>query len=93
MFTECNSHQTVAAYVAVGKIDALEVDFVAQSADEKLYIQVSETMRGDEHRARELRPLEKVRDNYEKIVLTLDRALDDDYNGIRVLNVADWLLA
>lgn len=79
--------------VAVGKIDALEVDFVAQSADEKLYIQVSETMRGDEHRARELRPLEKVRDNYEKIVLTLDRALDDDYNGIRVVNVVDWLLA
>lgn len=50
-------------------------------------------MRGDEHRARELRPLEKVRDNYEKIVLTLDRALDDDYNGIRVVNVVDWLLA
>lgn len=79
--------------VAVGKIDSLEVDFVAQSADEKLYIQVSETMRGDEHRARELRPLEKVRDNYEKIVLTLDKALDDDYNGIRVVNVVDWLLA
>ena len=48
-------------------------------------------MRGDEHRARELRPLECVQDNYEKLVITLDKALDDDYNGIRVVHIIDWL--
>ena len=79
--------------VAVGKINSLEVDFIAQNASEKLYIQVSETMRGDEHRARELRPLECVQDNYEKLVITLDKALDDDYNGIRVVHIIDWLLS
>ena len=79
--------------VAVGKINNLEVDFIAQNASEKLYIQVSETMRGDEHRARELRPLECVQDNYEKLVITLDKALDDDYNGIRVVHIIDWLLS
>ena len=50
-------------------------------------------MRGDEHRARELHPLERVQDNYEKLVITLDKALDDDYNGIRVVRIIDWLFS
>lgn len=78
--------------VAVGKIDNLEVDFVATSASEKLYIQVTESMMDESVRERELKPLRKIQNNYEKLVITLSKALDDDYDGIRVENIVDWLL-
>lgn len=78
--------------VAVGKIDNLEVDFVATSACEKLYIQVTESMMDESVRERELKPLRKIQNNYEKLVITLSKALDDDYDGIRVENIVDWLL-
>ena len=45
------------------------------------------------HRARELWPLERVQDNYERLVITLDKALDDDYNGIYVAHIIDWLFS
>ena len=78
--------------VAVGKIDNLEVDFVATSASEKLYIQVTESMMDESVRERELKPLRKIQNNYEKLVITLSKALDDNYEGIRVENIVDWLL-
>lgn len=78
--------------VAVGKIDNLEVDFVATSACKKLYIQVTESMMDESVRERELKPLRKIQNNYEKLVITLSKALDDDYDGIRVENIVDWLL-
>ncbi|MDK7188724.1 ATP-binding protein [Bifidobacterium sp. UMB1230] len=78
--------------VAVGKIDNLEVDFVATSAYEKLYIQVTESMMDESVRERELKPLRKIQNNYEKLVITLSKALDDNYEGIRVENIVDWLL-
>lgn len=78
--------------VAVGKIDNLEVDFVATSVSEKLYIQVTESMMDESVRERELKPLRKIQNNYEKLVITLSKALDDNYEGIRVENIVDWLL-
>lgn len=78
--------------VAIGKIDNLEVDFVATSSSEKLYIQVTESMMDESVRERELKPLRKIQNNYEKLVITLSKALDDDYDGIRVENIVDWLL-
>ena len=78
--------------VAIGKIDNLEVDFVATSASEKLYIQVTESMMDESVRERELKPLRKIQNNYEKLVITLSKALDDDYGGICVENIVDWLL-
>lgn len=78
--------------VAIGKIDNREVDFIATKTDEKKYIQVTESMTSDETRKRELSPLEAIRDNYEKIVLTRDKTLFDDYNGIKIMNVIDFLL-
>ena len=79
--------------VAIGKVDAAEVDFIATKADRKLYVQVTESMRGEEVRARELRPLRAIRDNYEKIVLTLDTSLNGSHEGIKEHNVMEWLLA
>lgn len=79
--------------VAIGKIDNMEVDFIATTADEKKYIQVTESMRNEDVRKRELAPLQKIRDNYEKIVLSLEPGLDDSYEGIKSENLIEWLLA
>ena len=78
--------------VAIGKIDNQEVDFIATTADDKLYIQVTESMQSEEVRNRELSPLQKIRDNYEKVVLSLEPGLDTSYDGIKSLNLVDWLL-
>ncbi|SEK98922.1 ATP-binding protein [Ruminococcus albus] len=78
--------------VAIGKIDNAEVDFIATKADDKLYVQVTESMTSESVRNRELAPLMKIRDNYEKIVLSLDTGLESSFEGIKSLNVLDWLL-
>lgn len=78
--------------VAIGKIDNQEVDFIATTADDKLYIQVTESMQSEDVRKRELAPLQKIRDNYEKIVLSLEPGLDASYDGIKSLKLIDWLL-
>ena len=61
--------------VAIGKVGTAEVDFIATKADEKLYVQVTESMESETVRARELAPLQKIADNYEKIVLSLNPGL------------------
>ena len=79
--------------VAIGKIGSKEVDFIATNADEKKYIQVTESMMSEDVRQRELAPLQNIRDNYEKIVLSLDPGLDASYDGIKSLSLTDWLLS
>lgn len=79
--------------VYIGKVGETEVDFVAEKPDDKLYIQVTETMNSPETRKRELRPLRMIQDNYEKIVLSMDRDFINSYDGIKSLNLIDLLLA
>lgn len=55
-------------------------------------IQVTESMVSEDVRARELAPLQRIRDNYEKIVLSMETGLDSSYDGIKSLNLIDWLL-
>lgn len=78
--------------VAIGKIDNLEVDFIATSANEKMYIQVTESMKNESVRERELKSLQKIHNNYTKMVITLDKALDDEYDGIQSIDIIEWLL-
>lgn len=78
--------------MAIGKVDQAEVDFSATRADDKLYIQVTESMTNEDTRRRELAPLQKIKDNYEKIVLSLDTGMDTSYDGIKSLNLIDWLI-
>lgn len=78
--------------VYIGKVGESEVDFIAEKASEKLYIQVTETMQSEETRARELRPLQMISDNYEKIVLSMDKSYINSYDGIKSLNLIEWLL-
>lgn len=78
--------------VAIGKVDNFEVDFIATKADHKQYIQVTESMTSEEVRHRELAPLQKIPDNYEKTILSLTPGLDDSYEGIKSINLIDWLI-
>lgn len=68
------------------------MDFIATKADEKKYIQVTENRNALETRERELSPLRKIRDNYEKLVITLDCDLAQTQDGIGVVKVPDFLL-
>lgn len=78
--------------VSIGKVDNSEVDFIATKVDDKIYIQVTESMTSDDVRQRELAPLQKINDNYEKIVLSMNVGMDTSYEGIKSMNLIDWLL-
>lgn len=78
--------------VYIGKVGETEVDFVAEKPNDKLYIQVTESMQSPETRERELRPLRMIPDNYEKIILSMDQNYINSYDGIKSLNLIDWLL-
>lgn len=79
--------------VAIGKVGDSEVDFIATTADDKKYIQVTESMLSEDVRKRELAPLQSIRDNYEKTVLSLEPGLDSSYDGIRSENLIEWLIS
>lgn len=83
--------------VYIGKYDDLEVDFVAKNSENTIYYQVALTTResADGNSSvleRELAPLKKISDNYPKYILTLDDDLDADFDGIKKINVLDWLI-
>lgn len=78
--------------VYIGKLGDLEVDFVAQNEQNTIYYQVALTTREESTIKRELLPLQKINDNYPKYILTMDEDLDADYEGIKKINVIDWLL-
>ena len=78
--------------VYTGKIDNLEIDFVAENSDGLVYYQVALTTRDEETLKRELKSLQKTGDHYPKYILTLDYDLKADYDGITKINVLDWLM-
>ena len=78
--------------VYIGKIDEYEVDFVAINSKGIEYYQVAETVRSEETLNRELRTLDIIKDHYPKYLLTMDLDPETSYNGIRKINVLDWLL-
>lgn len=78
--------------VSIGKNYEYEVDFVAENPNEIIYLQVSLSISDEKVRDREIRSLENIKDNYEKIILTMDKTINQDFNGIKVTNIIDWLL-
>ncbi len=78
--------------VAIGKVGNAEVDFIAAKADDKLYVQVTESMVSEEVRRRELEPLQRIGDNYEKIILSMEPGLDASYDGIKSVSLMEWLV-
>ena len=78
--------------VTVGRIDNLEVDFIARKQDSIHYIQVTASLLDETTFNREMQPLKSINDNYSKTILTLDRFTMGNYDGINVVNALDWLL-
>lgn len=78
--------------INIGKFGSAEVDFVTQKEGVLTYYQVTADMTAEETFEREMRPLRSIQDNYEKIVLTLEKFSLGNYDGIKVVNVIDWLL-
>jgi len=78
--------------VFIGKLDRLEVDFVAEKNGKKLYVQVAYKMTEKETYEREYKPLMKIKDNYPKYILTMDKLWKDNIDGIEHLHIADFLV-
>ena len=79
--------------VSVGRLGEFEIDFVAERDGKKVYIQVAYVLPSKATVEREIRPLLAVKDNYPKLLLTLDREIGEDYEGIERLYLPDWLSA
>ena len=77
--------------VYVGKVLDLEIDFVAMRGSEKSYIQVSDNIAARETFERELAPFAKIRDGYPRILIARTRNQKTDFEGVRIVNLADWL--
>ena len=78
--------------VYIGKVDELEVDFVAMNQSGRTYFQVAATVREQATLEREIAPLRKISDHYQKFILTLDEDPEADYDGIRRVRALDWLM-
>ena len=78
--------------VAIGKVGNKEVDFIATNAEEKRYIQVTESMNEPATRERELAPLRMIPDNYEKLVIAANCDNPVTHDGIKIVRLTDFLL-
>jgi len=78
--------------VYVGKINELEIDFVAMNQSGRFYFQVAATVRDQSTLNRELAPLKSLSDNHPKYILTLDEDPDADFDGIHKIRALDWLI-
>ena len=77
--------------MTIGKFDDKEVDFIAEKQNEKLYLQVAYLLSNPETIEREFSVLKKIKDNYPKIVLSLDTAIGDDVEGVRRMNLISFI--
>lgn len=78
--------------VYIGKMDSLEVDFVAIDENDITYYQVAATVRDEATLKRELASLQQINDQYPKYILTLDDDPAADYNGIKRVNALRWMM-
>lgn len=79
--------------ITIGKLDDLEIDFIATKGTEKIYIQVSTQLTNDKVIEREYRSLEMVKDSFPKYVLSLDKGFETSRNGIRWMNIVDFIMS
>ena len=77
----------------MGKTEGGEIDFVAERQNERLYVQVTQEIRSEKTAKREYERLLEIHDNYPKYVLTTDSFAGGNYQGIRTMHIADFLLS
>ena len=80
-------------YGYIGKFGDSEIDFVAERQNEKLYVQVTQEIRTEKTERREYERLLQIKDNYPKYVLRTDLFADGNYEGIKTMHIADFLLS
>lgn len=78
--------------VYVGKLDQTEIDFVATRQNEKIYIQIAQEINNEKTKEREYGNLLSIADNYPKYVLRTDVMAGGNYEGIKTMHIADFLL-
>lgn len=79
--------------VNVGKTGDSEIDFVAVRQNEKIYVQVTQEINSEKTEKREYSRLLEIPDNYPKFVLTTDEFAGGNYEGIKTMHIADFLLS
>jgi predicted AAA+ superfamily ATPase len=79
--------------VTIGKTPDGEVDFVAQKQNDRLYVQVTQEIKSEKTEKREYERLLEIRDNYPKYVLRTDEFVGGNYQGIKSMHIADFLLS
>lgn len=79
--------------VCIGKVGDEEIDFIVKNGNECIYIQVASSVKNEETFNREVKPLLSVKDNYSKMLVVNDEVMFGDYNGIKIINIKDFLLA
>ena len=86
-------HLTMSGYkVNVGKLGDREIDFVCEKSGERLYVQVAYLLKDDAARSREFGNLLAIKDNYPKVVVSMDEAAGNGFKGIEQVNVRNFLL-
>lgn len=79
--------------VYIGKIKDKEIDFVATKQNEKIYVQVTQEIKSEKTQKREYEQLLEIRDNYPKYVVMADNLAGGNYEGIKTMNIVDFLLS
>lgn len=78
--------------VYVGKYNDIEIDFIAIKPNERIYYQVSRSILDEKVEEREKKALLAIKDNYPKVILTMDKVKDKEIEGIKVINIVDFLM-
>lgn len=76
----------------VGKYNDIEIDFIAIKPDERIYYQVSRSILDEKVEEREKKSLLAIKDNYKKVILTMDKVKNKQIDGIEVINIIDFLM-
>lgn len=78
--------------VYVGKYNNIEIDFIAIKPNERVYYQVSRSILDEKVEEREKKSLLAIKDNYPKIILTMDNVKNKEIDGIKIINIIDFLM-
>ena len=78
--------------VYIGKYNDIEIDFIAMKPNERIYYQVTRSMLDENVERREKNSLLAVKDNYKKVILTMDNVKNKQIDGIEVINIIDFLM-